>query len=118
MRGRRCARRSKRRGGRVDARRRQRRLLIVLGAITVEVLPVWVRTHRLGGNLIVRCREGHLFTTLWIPGASVKALRLGLWRVQHCPIGRHWTIVSPVDEAELSEDERRAARSHHDTGLP
>ncbi len=90
----------------------------MLGAIAIEVLPVWLRTHRLGGNLIVRCRNGHLFTTLWIPGASVKALRLGLWRVQRCPVGRHWTIVSPVGDAELSEDERRAARLHHDVGLP
>ncbi len=118
MRGGRSCRRGKRRNRRAEARRRQRRIQIVLGAIAIEVLPVWLRTHRLGGNLIVRCRNGHLFTTLWIPGASVKALRLGLWRVQRCPVGPHWTVVSPVNEADLSEDERRAARALHDIGLP
>ncbi len=90
----------------------------MLAAILVEVIPVWLRTRRLGGNLIVRCRDGHLFTTLWIPGVSLKALRLGLWRVQRCPVGQHWTIVWPVNETELSKDARLAARAHHDIGLP
>jgi hypothetical protein len=66
----------------------------------------------------VRCRDGHLFTTLWIPGASLKSLKLGWWRFQYCPVGRHWSLVTPVDEAALSARERRQAAKHHDIGLP
>jgi hypothetical protein len=88
------------------------------GALLLEIVPLWLRTGRLGGNIVVRCRQGHVFTTLWIPGISVKALRLGWWRVQRCPVGRHWTIVAPVDEFELDEHERQVAREHHDIPLP
>ena len=72
----------------------------------------------LGLRTIVRCRQGHLFTTTWIPGASVKALRLGPWRLQRCPVGRHWSLVTPVAEDRLSESEREQARSVRDTVLP
>lgn len=98
------------------ARRRAARIAAV--ALLVETAGVWLRTRRLGGKLIVRCRAGHLFTTIWIPAASVKSLRLGLWRVQRCPVGRHWTLVTPVNESDLSEDERRFAREHQDIPLP
>jgi len=29
---------------------------------------MWLRGYPIGGRLVVRCRQGHLFTTLWIPG--------------------------------------------------
>ena len=79
---------------------------------------MWVRSHRLGGNIVVRCRKGHLFTTIWIPAASLKSLRLGWWRVQHCPVGHHWTVVTPVKETQLSDAERQIAREHHDIRIP
>jgi len=77
-----------------------------------------LRGYRMGGNLVVRCREGHLFTTIWIPGASLKSLRFGWWRFQRCPVGRHWSIVTPVKESELTEDEKRTASEHKDVRLP
>jgi hypothetical protein len=49
---------------------------------------------------------------------SVKALRLVWWRVQRCPVGRHWTIVTPVRDAELSAEERRLAHERKDVRLP
>ena len=77
-----------------------------------------LRGYPLGGKLIVRCRRGHLFTTIWIPGASLKAIRL-LWaRVQYCPVGRHWSVVVPVRESELGEDEKAVARGREDIPLP
>jgi hypothetical protein len=100
------------------SRRRRRVGRIAAVALLVETAGLWLRTRRIGGNLIVRCRAGHLFTTLWIPAVSVKSLRLGLWRVQRCPIGRHWSLVTPVNERDLSESERRFAREHHDIQLP
>lgn len=71
-----------------------------------------------GANTVVRCRDGHLFTTIWIPGASVKALRLGWWRFQRCPVGGHWSLVTPVTTSELTEQEREFAALHHDLRLP
>lgn len=72
----------------------------------------------MAGTVIVRCRAGHLFTTIWIPGASLKSLRLGWWRFQRCPVGRHWTLVTPVRESDLGEDERAAARQIRDARVP
>lgn len=69
-------------------------------------------------DTVVRCRRGHLFTTIWVPGASVKALRLGWWRFQRCPAGGHWSLVAPVAAAALSEEERRRARHCRDLRLP
>jgi hypothetical protein len=74
--------------------------------------------YSFGRDTVVRCRQGHLFTTVWIPGASVKSLRLGFWRVQWCPVGRHVDVVRPVKEAELTADGRSFAMSHHDIPLP
>jgi hypothetical protein len=65
--------------------------------------------YQIGGKTVVRCRSGHLFTTLWIPGISVKSLRLGWWRLQRCPVGHHWSIVVPVRAADLSRRERRTS---------
>ena len=84
----------------------------------IEALAVWARGYGLGGRVIVRCREGHLFSTLWIPGGSVKAFRLGPWRLQRCPVGAHWSLVRPVKAASLSEAERREADAHRDIRLP
>jgi hypothetical protein len=72
----------------------------------------------LGGNTIVRCRKGHLFTTIWIPGASLTSIRLGPRRFQYCPVGRHFSLVAPVKDAELSSDERRRVSARRDLRIP
>ena len=78
----------------------------------------WVsRGDGLGGRVVVRCRQGHVFTTIWIPGASLKAVRLGWMRFQRCPVGGHWALVTPVIRVELT-DERRLADQHHDVRIP
>ena len=92
--------------------------LVVGVAVFLETAALFVRARRLAGNVVVRCRQGHLFTTIWIPAASVKALRLGWWRLQRCPVGGHWSVVTSVDEADLSEEERRFASEHHDVRVP
>jgi hypothetical protein len=104
--------------GRDSKRRTRRPLVFVAVGAFVESLPLWLRGYGFGGNVVVRCRQGHLFTTIWIPGASVKALRLGWWRFQRCPVGKHWSIVTPVRRSELSRREQRSARAHHDARVP
>jgi hypothetical protein len=93
-------------------------LAAVAAVVLAEVVGTRLRSGRLGGNLVVRCRDCHLFTTMWIPAVSVKSLRLGPWRVQYCPVGRHWTVVTPVRAAELSNKERRAATKRRDVRIP
>jgi len=105
---------------RTAGRRRWRRVGIVLALATVvaEALMLRRRGYGLAGEVVVRCRRGHRFTTLWVPGVSLTSLRLGWWRYQHCPVGRHWSLVTPVPLGDLSPDDRAAARSVHDLALP
>lgn len=98
--------------------RRRAGLAIAAVAMAVEVAAVASRGYRLGGNVAVRCRSGHVFTTLWIPGVSVKALRLGFWRLQRCPVGRHWSLVTPVRRDDLGRSDRRSADRAHDLPIP
>ena len=96
---------------------RKRRSLIVL-AVVAEALPLWLNGYRRPGDVVVRCRRGHLFTTIWIPGVSLKSIRLAWWRVQRCPVGNHWSIVTVVDESTLSEAEQQTALGHKDIRVP
>jgi hypothetical protein len=99
-------------------RSRGRKRLLVVAAVLLEPVAMKLRGYRIGGNLVVRCRRGHLFTTRWIPGASLKAVRLGWWRFQRCPVGGHWSLVTPVKESELSDDEKRLAHEQRDARIP
>ncbi|MGH3253415.1 MAG: hypothetical protein ACRDOI_45350 [Trebonia sp.] len=99
----------------------KRRLVIFAGIAVAYVAGTIIATRQgysFGKNAVVRCRRGHLFTTVWIPGASVKALRLGFWRIQWCPVGRHVDLVRPVKTSDLTETERSFALSHHDALVP
>jgi hypothetical protein len=49
---------------------------------------------------------------------SFKSVRLGRWRLQRCPVGSHWTLVTPVKPLDLTEDELRGARAHRDVRIP
>ena len=100
---------------------KRRRRLIVAGIVAGYVAGTIIairQGYTFGRNATVRCRRGHLFTTVWIPGGSVKALRLGYWRVQWCPVGRHVDLVRLVKETDLTEAERSFAAAHHDIPVP
>lgn len=72
----------------------------------------------IGGNTVVRCRHGHLFTTIWVPGVSLKSVRLGWYRLQRCPVGHHWTLVTPVKDSDLTDEERQFAEENRDIRIP
>jgi hypothetical protein len=105
---------------RTDGRRRWRRmgLAVALATVVAEALMLRRRGYGLAGDVVVRCRRGHLFTTLWVPGVSLTSLRLGWWRYQFCPVGRHWSVVTPARADDLTPDERATARTVHDLALP
>lgn len=88
-------------------------MAIVAGVIIAGRLNMFRRFDR-----SVRCRDGHLFTTIWIPGASLKAVRLGRRRMQRCPVGGHWTIVVPLDPQTASAADLQAAAATHDLRVP
>jgi hypothetical protein len=88
-------------------------VLVVIGAL---VAPRFRRVRE-ALEAIVRCSQGHLYTTLWMPLGSLKAVRLEGRRYQRCPVGGHWSWVTRVDPAALSPDEIREARSHRDAAV-
>jgi hypothetical protein len=100
------------------ARHRKRAIKLAVASVAIEVAVLWRRGYRLGGNVIVRCRAGHEFTTIWVPAASVKSLRLGPWRFQYCPVGKHWSVVTPVNRADLSAEQLQLASEHKDIRIP
>jgi hypothetical protein len=99
-------------------RRRRRKLGILAGAFVLETIPLLRNGYGIGGNVVVQCSKGHRFTTIWLPGASVKSLRLGPRRFQYCPVGHHWSLVHLVRESDLSARQLRAARDRRDVRIP
>jgi hypothetical protein len=100
------------------SRRVVRTVLIIAGVITGGTLIARRLGYNLGVNTVVRCRKGHLFTTVWIPGVKLKELDLVVARVQRCPVGKHWSLVVPVRDVNLTEEERQFALAHHDIKIP
>src|SRR5262245_42038704 len=91
---------------------------ILVGRIVYMARQGAFTGYRMGAHVVVRCRDGHLFTTIWIPMVSFKAVRLGYVRWQYCPVGRHMTFVVPVRDDDLSDIERRIAEQNDDGGIP
>ena len=102
-------------------RRTRKKRNVMAGVIVLNVVGTIVARRKgygIGGKTVVRCRAGHLFTTIWIPGGSLKAIRLGWVRFQRCPVGKHWTFVVPVKETALTDEERHTAAEHRDVRIP
>jgi len=100
------------------SRRVLRTILIMAGVITGGTLIARRLGYNLGVNTVVRCRQGHLFSTIWIPGVKLKELDLVVARVQRCPVGQHWSLVVPVRNTDITEEERQFALAHHDIRIP
>ena len=101
----------------IKRRSKKRRIVVVAAFYGVATFIARRLGYTVGGNVVVRCRQRHLFTTIWVPGASIESVKLGWWRLQRCPVGKHWTLVSPVKDADLTDEERRFAAAHHDLWL-
>lgn len=69
--------------------------------------------------VIARCmRGGGLFETLWVPLVSLKALRLGPFRIQRCPVHHRVEVVQLVDPTKLSDAERAEAARYPAEPIP
>jgi hypothetical protein len=62
------------------------------------------------GRTPARCRQGHLFTTVWGVKGAHRASDFGWMRIQRCPVGGHLTLVYPVDESTLTREEKKLAK--------
>jgi len=100
------------------SRRAVRTVLIVVGVAVGGTLLARRLGYNLGVNTVVRCRQGHLFSTIWIPGIKLKEIDLVVARVQYCPVGHHWSLVVPVRDVAMTEEERQLALAHHDIKIP
>jgi hypothetical protein len=97
---------------------KQRRIVVVAALYGIATLRARRLGYPLEATLLFGAAKGHLFTTIWVPGASIKSVKLGWWRFQRCPVGKHWTLVSAVKDANLTDEERRFADTRHDLWLP
>src|SRR5579862_813326 len=98
-----------------------RRRRFLLAAVTSNILGTILaraRGYSVGPHAVVRCRKGHLFTTIWVPGVSFKSLRLGWFRFQRCPVGKHWSCVTPVKNSALTGEEQQIAAQTRDVRIP
>jgi hypothetical protein len=92
--------------------------VVVVGVIAGGTVIARLLGYRFGRDVVVRCRRGHVFTTIWIPGVKLKELDLVVARIQYCPVGKHWSLVVPVRDKDLTEGERQFAHAHHDLPIP
>ena len=87
--------------------------MIVAGMIIAGQLDLFRRFEH-----PVRCKAGHLFTTIWMPLGSLKAVRLGRRRYQRCPVGHHWTTVVRLEQSSASPADLEQAAAVHDIRIP
>jgi hypothetical protein len=89
-------------------------VIVALLAFVAGVLIARRKGYTSPREVVVRCRRGHLFITVWVASASTHRLDLGWARVQRCPVGNHLTLVVPVKDSDLTSEQRRVARQNRD----
>lgn len=93
--------------------------IVVVVAVFLAFAAGAVIAHKRGykdtGNAYARCRRGHLFETVWVPGRTrFRMVHLGWTRIQRCPVGGHLTLVGKVEASTLTSEQKKAARDVHD----
>ncbi len=89
-------------------------LIVIVVAGFIAFAAGAVIAHRKGfkrdGEVIARCRDGHLFTTIWVGEFSWHKLDLGWAKIQRCPVDGRLTIVRAVEPGQLTTEEKKAAK--------
>jgi hypothetical protein len=81
---------------------------VIAAVVVLKVVAAKMRGRpALRGEIVVRCSQGHLFRTNWSALGSLTSIRLGSARFQHCPAGDHWSLVRPVNDSDLTAEDRR-----------
>ena len=81
---------------------------VIVAVVLLKVVAAKMRGRpAFGGEIVVRCSQGHLFRTNWSSLGSLTSIRLGSARFQHCPVGDHWSLVRPVKDSDLTDEDRR-----------
>jgi len=88
-------------------------ILLSIGAVLGWMVAA-ARRRRPGTTVVVRCLGGHVFTTEWAPSGLFRPLGPVPVRPQHCPVGDHWTVVTPVRPEDLTLGEWQVARRYHE----
>lgn len=91
-------------------------VIVVAALLAFLVGALWARRKGFTkpGEVVARCRKGHLFVTVWAARASRRQIDLGWARIQRCPVGDHWTLVVPVDRSTLTPEDKKLASKHRD----
>jgi hypothetical protein len=90
-------------------------VVVALLAFAAGALIARRRGYTQTGQVVARCRRGHLFTTVWMARASLRRLDLGWARIQRCPVDNHLTLVVRVKESDLTPEQKKLARKVRDT---
>jgi hypothetical protein len=67
---------------------------------------------------IMRCPDGHLFETPFLPFASFKAVRTPRGRYQRCPVDGRWGLMDLQPTAELTPEQLAEAHEQRTTPIP
>jgi hypothetical protein len=87
--------------------------VIIIAAVLVLRLAMWRGRSRVrfNGQTVVRCSKGHVFTEEWSAMGALSSIHVFGARLQRCPVGDHWSMVKPVSEGSLTDEERRTIES-------
>ena len=67
---------------------------------------------------VMRCPDGHLFETPFLPMMSLKAIRTPRGRIMRCPVDGRRGLVELMFTAELTPAQRDEARRNRTSPLP
>lgn len=96
-------------------------IIIVAAAIIAFAVGAMVASrkgYKEGGEVVVRCGRGHVFTTVWVDRFTYRRVDLGFAKIQRCPVGDHLTVVRPVETSELTPEEKKQAKLVRDSVPP
>ncbi len=93
-------------------------LIIIVVAAFLAFIVGAVIAHRKGfkseGEVVARCSQGHLFTTVWVGNFNWRRVDVGFAKIQRCPVDGHLTVVRPVEMSSLTPEEKKLAKQNRD----
>ena len=89
-------------------------LIIIVVAAFLAFIVGAIVAHRKGfkkdGEVVARCSQGHLFTTVWVDRWTWRRFDVGFLKIQRCPVDGRLTVVRPAEVSDLTPEERKQAK--------